>query len=156
MNREKFVFTFAKPILAAVVTSGIFALGTQTASAQAIIATTPFAFSVDGQFYPAGTYQFTLPSAWRLTIRNTNGGSERFFTVTPEEKRSQGLRGGLLFRNSEGHKILETVYMPGMDITAELLQDKTVSNKAKRHLSSLSTGMSSDKGAATGQSATVR
>ena len=155
MNRQRFAFTFAKPIVAAVVTSGMFALGTPTASAQAVIATTPFAFSASSQFYPAGTYQFTMLSAWRLSIRNMNGGAERFFTVTPEEKRSQG-RGALLFRNSEGHKNLQAVYIPGTGIAAELVQDRTVSNKEKRHASSLLTSISSGKGAAAVPSATVR
>jgi hypothetical protein len=135
MNREKFIFTSAKAILATVTTSGILALGTQTTSAQAIIVTTPFSFSAGNQFYPVGTYQFTLLSEWSLSIRNVNGGGEKFFTVRPEEDRSPGSYRGIIFRNSEGHKNLQAVYVPGTDRAAELLQNETVNNKAKRHVS---------------------
>jgi hypothetical protein len=97
MTREKFSSTFAKLILAAVNISGMLALGTQTAAAQAIIVTTPFAFSVGSQCYPAGRYQFTLLSEWFLSIRNVNGGGEKFFKVRPEENGPLGSHGGLTF-----------------------------------------------------------
>ena len=64
MNREKFRAICTRAIIAAATTSGIFALGTQTASAQAITATVPFAFSAGNQPFPAGTYQFTFLSEW--------------------------------------------------------------------------------------------
>ena len=60
MNRETFKAICAKAIVAAVTTSGLLALGAQTASAQAITATVPFAFSAGDQPFPSGTYQFTL------------------------------------------------------------------------------------------------
>ncbi len=100
MNREKITSAFAKLILLAVSTSSMLALGTQTATAQeAIIVTTPFAFSAGSQSYPAGTYQFTLLSEWSLSIRNVNGGGERFFPVVPEENGASGSHAGLTFRN---------------------------------------------------------
>lgn len=156
MNREKFIFTLAKSIVAAVTTTGILALGTQTASAQAVVVTTPFNFSAGNQIYPAGTYQFTILSDWFLSIRNVNGGGERFFTVRPEENGLPGLHGALIFRNSEGHKKLQAVYVPGTDRGVELLQDETVSNKPKRHVSVDSTTISSEKVAVGEQNATVR
>jgi hypothetical protein len=148
MNREKFSSTFAKLILAAVSISGMLALGTQTAAAQAIIVTTPFAFSVGSQCYPAGRYQFTLLSEWFLSIRNVNGGGEKFFTVRPEENGPLGLHGGLTFRNSEGHKNLQVVHVPGRDRAAALLQYDAVnkvSNRAKSDISLASTSRSSEK-----------
>ena len=63
MNREKFKAICAKAIVAACITSGMFALGAQTASAQSIIASLPFAFSAGDQHFPAGTYQFTFRSS---------------------------------------------------------------------------------------------
>jgi hypothetical protein len=120
-------------------------MGTQTASAQSIIVTTPFAFSVGNEFYPVGTYKFNVVSEWFLSIRNVNGGGERFFIVRPEEKASRGSRGGLIFTNSEGHKNLQTVYVPGTDRAEALVQNETVNNKAKRHLSGATTTMAADK-----------
>ena len=50
MNRKKLTATFVKAIVAAAFTaSGILALGTQTASAQAIVVNIPFAFSAGDQ-----------------------------------------------------------------------------------------------------------
>ena len=121
MNYEKFKAICAKAIVAAIVTSGIFALGTQTASAQSIIATIPFAFSTGDQPFPAGTYQFTALSEWSLSIRNMKGGGEKFFTARPEQNGSRASRSSVVFHNFKGQKILEAVYVPGSNISAELL-----------------------------------
>jgi hypothetical protein len=137
MNREKFTSTFAKLILAAGSISGMLALGTQTAAAQAIIVTTPFAFSAGSQSYPAGTYQFTRLSEWSLSIRNVKGGGEKFFTIRPEKYGTRGSDGSLTFRNSEGHQNLQAVYVPGTDNVAELLQRDTRSNRAKSDIRNL-------------------
>ena len=144
MNREKVISTFANLIPVAVSMSIMLALGTQTATAQAIAVTTPFAFSAGTQSYPAGTYQFTLLSEWSLSIRNVNGGGERFFPVIPEENGTLGSHAGLTFRNSEGHASLQVVHLPGTDRVAELNQHFTRSNKAKSDMSSAST-VSSEK-----------
>jgi hypothetical protein len=122
MNLERFISTLAKLILGAVALGGMLALGTQTATAQAIIVTTPFAFSAGTESYPAGTYQFTLLSQWSLSIRDVNGGGEKFFMVRPEENRTSRSQGGLAFLNSEGHQNLQAVYVPGIDSAAELPQ----------------------------------
>ncbi len=121
MNYEKFKAICAKAIVAAIVTSGIFALSTQTASAQSVIATVPFAFSAGDQPFPAGTYQFTSLSEWSLSIRNVKGGGEKFFTARPKQNGSRASRSRIVFHNSKGQKILEAVYVPGSDIAAELL-----------------------------------
>ena len=144
MNREKVISTFADLIPVAVSMSIMLALGTQTATAQAIAVTTPFAFSAGTQSYPAGTYQFTLLSEWSLSIRNVNGGGERFFTVRPQENGTVAPQKGLTFRNSEGHSSLQAVYVPGTDRAAELVQQDTRSNRAKSDKSLAST-VSSEK-----------
>jgi len=144
MNREKVTSTFAKLILVAISMSSMLALGTQTASAQAIIVTTPFAFSAGSQSYPAGTYQFTLLSEWSLSIRNVNGGGERFFKVIPEENGTSGSQGSLTFRDSEGHSSLQAVYVPGADRAAEVAQHDTRSNRAKSDMT-LGSAVSSEK-----------
>src|ERR1700730_12868399 len=97
MNLEKFISTLAKLILGAIAIGGMLASGTQTATAQAITVTTPFAFSAGSQSYPAGTYQFTLLSEWSLSIRNVNGGGEKFFAVRPQGKLPLRSQGGLTF-----------------------------------------------------------
>jgi len=123
MNRKKLTATFVKAIVAVFTASGILALGTQTASAaQAIIVTVPFTFSAGNQLYPVGTYQFTVLSEWSLSMRNVKGGSERFFMVAPKQNGSEASHAGIIFRNSAGHKDLEAVYVPGSDISAELLR----------------------------------
>jgi hypothetical protein len=155
MNREKVTSTFARLILVVVTMSGMLALCTQTATAQAIIVTTPFAFSAGNQSYPAGTYQFTLLSEWSLSIRNVNGGGEKYFMVRPEEKGSLGSHGSLTFRNSEGHRNLQAVYVPGTDIAAELFQHNARSNSAKSDTSLVST-VSSEKLTTEKQNATGR
>ena len=122
MNRKKLTAKFVKAIVAAAfAASGILALGTQTASAQAIVVNIPFAFSAGDQLYPVGTYQFTLRSGWELSMRNVKGGGERFFMVGPKQNGSEGSHDGVVFRNVEGHKDLQAVYVPGSRISVELL-----------------------------------
>jgi hypothetical protein len=142
MNLEKIISTLAKLILGAVALGGMLALGAQTATAQAITVTTPFAFSAGSQSYPAGTYQFTLLSQWSLSIRNVNGGGEKFFMVRPEENGAVGLQGGLAFRNSEGHQNLQKVYVPGTRTAADVLPHDASSHRAKSNIES---ALSSEK-----------
>ena len=155
MNLERIISTLAKLILGAVAIGGMLASGAETATAQAIIVTTPFAFSAGNQSYPAGTYQFTLLSEWSLSIRNVNGGGEKYFMVRPEEKGSLGSHGSLTFRNSKGHRNLQAVYVPGTDIAAELFQHNARSNSAKSDTSLVST-VSSEKLTTEKQNATGR
>ena len=155
MNLEKLTSTLAKLILGAVAIGGMLALGAQTATAQAITVTTPFAFSAGSQSYPAGTYQFTLLSQWSLSIRNVKGGGEKFFAVHPEETGTLDSQGSLTFRNSEGHRNLQAVYVPGTDIAADLIQHDPPSNKAKSGMSLAST-VSSEKVSAGRQNAMGR
>ena len=122
MNRKKLTATFVKAIVAAAFTaSGILALGTQTASAQAIVVNIPFAFSAGDQLYPVGTYQFTLLSGWQLSMRNVKGGGERFFSIGPKQDASEGSHDAIVFRNFDGHNDLQAVYLPGSRISVELL-----------------------------------
>lgn len=145
MSREKITSIFSKLSLAAVATSAMLALGTQNAGAQAIIMTTPFAFSAGSQSYPAGTYEFARLSEWLLSIRNVNGGSQKFFTVRPEDNSLPGSKGNLIFHNSDGRQILQSVYVPGTGRTAALLQQDEIGDKAKSDSSLASLHMSSGK-----------
>jgi hypothetical protein len=156
MNRIKFVIPYTKSILAAVITSGLLALGTQTAPAQAVIVTTPFAFSAGSQLYPAGTYQFTVQyESSLLSIRNVNGGGEKFFMVRPEVNKPLRPHSGLIFENSDGSNQLQAVRLPGTDRVAELTQQKAVSNE-KSHISLAATKMSTKKAAVGNQNASVQ
>jgi hypothetical protein len=121
MNYEKLKATCAKAIVAAIVTSGISALGTHTASAQSIIATVPFVFSAGDQTFPAGTYQFTSLSEWSLSIRDVKSGGQKFFAVQPTQDGKRASRDGIIFHNSKGQKNLEAVYLRESNTGAELL-----------------------------------
>ena len=129
MNREKFKSTCARAIVVAAMTGGILALGTQAASAQAITATVPFAFSAGDQLLPAGTYQFTLLSGWSLSIRNVKDGGEKFFAIHPEQDGSHTSHPRVVFRNSGGHKNLAAVYLSKSDGGGELLAYTGASHK---------------------------
>ena len=131
MNYEQFKAICAKAIVAAIVTSGIFALGTRTASAQSIIATVPFAFSAGDQPFPAGTYQFTSLSDWSLSIRNVKGGGEKFFAVQPKQDGSRASRDGIVFHNSKGRTNLEAVYARESNRGAELITHAGASPKLR-------------------------
>lgn len=131
MSRERLTCIFARLVLLVVTIGGMLALGTQNAGAQAIIATTPFAFTAGSQTYPAGTYEFTLLSQWSLSIRNVNGESQKFFTVRPEDNSLPGSKGSLTFHDSDGHQNLRAVYVPGTGRTAELLQYDQVGERIK-------------------------
>jgi hypothetical protein len=131
MNRKKLKAIFVKIIVVSFTASGILALGTQAASAQSIVVTIPFTFSAGDQLYPVGTYQFTLLSGWLLSMRNAKGGGERFFAVGPKQNGSEGSHDGVVFRNSEGHKNLQAVYVPGSRISVELLPYDHVSPKLR-------------------------
>jgi hypothetical protein len=121
MNHTTFKTICARLIVAAAATSGLSALATQTASSQVITATVPFAFSAAGQSFPAGTYQFTFLSEWRLSIRNMQGGGERFFTVHPQNG-SHASHARVVFGNARGQKNLEAVYLPRSHGDEELLE----------------------------------
>jgi hypothetical protein len=131
MNREKFKALCVKAVVAAVTTSGLLALGTQTASAQAITVAVPFAFSAGNHNFPVGTYQFTLLSGWTLSIRSVEGGGERFFTVRPKENGLRASRTRIVFRNSGGQKNLKAVYIPELNEAVELSLPAQVSPKLK-------------------------
>ncbi len=156
MSREKLTSTFLKLVLVAVTTSGMLALSIQNAGAQAIIVTTPFAFSAGNLSYPAGTYEFTLLSGWLLSIQNVNGGGQKFFTVHPEESSRPGSKGGLTFHNSDGHQNLQAVYVPGTGRTAELLQHGEVGDRSKSDSSLASIHVPSGKSVTAKQNATGR
>lgn len=145
MSRARLTSIFAKLVLAAVTTTGMLALSAQNAGAQAVIATTPFAFSAGSQVFPAGTYEFTLLSQWSLSIRSVDGGSQKFFTVRPEDGSVPGSKGSLTFHNSDGHQSLQAVYVPGTGRTAELLQQGEVGERSKPDSSLASLHTSSRK-----------
>jgi hypothetical protein len=130
MNLGYLFHRIVVPVLALGVAGLILVLSPQSASAQEITVNTPFSFSVDNQQYPAGTYQFTLLPEWLLSIRNPDG-KENLFAVRPERSRPFGSRGDLTFRDCEGHNELLAVYIPGTDMTAELIGAKTAKNETK-------------------------
>jgi len=136
MNLKRLKSICAKAIVAVIVTSGIFTLGTQTVSAQSIIVTVPFDFSAGNQVFPVGTYQFTSLSEWSLSIRNVKGGGEKFFTVHPKQNGSRASRDGIVFHNSKGQKNLEAVYMRESDMGAELLPYAGASPKLRSFVQS--------------------
>jgi hypothetical protein len=125
---------FVAPMLALGVAGAILISGPQSASAQEITATVPFPFSVDNQQYAAGRYQFTLTSEWLLSIHNAHG-KQSLFPVRPEGSVRPGSRGGLTFHKCEGRNELLAVYIPGTDMTAELIEPKTARNEINAHIS---------------------
>ena len=133
MNREKVSHRFTQIVLAIAMASGLLGFSAKTAAAQSIIVTTPFSFSVENQHYAAGTYEFTLPSDRFLSIRNVNGGPQEFFLVCPGQDGPLGVRGGVIFQSSNGHRILESVYVPGTDISAVLMEPKPDGDNVNAH-----------------------
>jgi hypothetical protein len=132
MNLGKLARRFVAPVVALGV-GVILVMTAQSASAQGIIVSNPFSFSVDNQQYPAGTYQFTLESQWLLSIHNADGGNTNFFPVRPEDSGSLGSHGRLTFYNCEGNQRLQAVYIPGTDITAQLIGPDNATNHKKTH-----------------------
>ena len=113
----------------------ILVMAAQSASAQGIIVSNPFSFSVDNQQYPAGTYQFTLESQWLLSIHNADG-KQGLFPIRPERFKPLGSGGGdLTFCKCEGHNELLAVYIPGTDMTAELIGPRASRNEVNAHIS---------------------
>jgi hypothetical protein len=123
MNLGNLFHRFVAPMLALGVAGAILLLASQFASAQEITATTPFSFSVDNQQYPAGTYQFTLIPEGLLSIRNADG-KKNIFPIRPEGRGPFGSNARLTFYKGKGHNELLAVYIPGTDMTAELLGKK--------------------------------
>jgi hypothetical protein len=157
MNRKNLSRRFAKLILPVGLAIGISSVSAETVSAQGIIVKAPFSFSAGKQQFPAGTYQFTQASEWMLSIRNVDGGGEKFFPVTPGEKGPLGSNGRVLFFNTEEGKVLQTVYVPGTDRTAELAGYKTASlKKTKSHMATSATSTSAETVALTAQSAIAK
>jgi hypothetical protein len=133
MNRGISFHRFVAPVLA--LGGALLVLGPQSASAQEITATVPFPFFVDNQQYLAGTYQFTLTSEWVLSIHNADG-KQGLFPVRPERFKPLGSGGGdLTFCKCEGHNELLAVYIPGTDMTAELIGPRASRNEINAHIS---------------------
>jgi hypothetical protein len=132
MNLGKLSQRFVAPVVTLGVGS-ILVMAPQSVSAQGITVTNQFPFSVDKQEYPAGTYQFTLESQWLLSIHNADGGNTNLFPVHPEDSGPLGSNGRLTFYNCEGNQKLQAVYIPGTDITVELIGPDNVTNHKKTH-----------------------
>lgn len=137
MKVGKLFHRFGTPMLGLAIAGAISLLGSQSASAQGITASTP-AFSVASQHsangtshYPTGTYQFTLISECEclLSIRNVISGEKRVFMIRPEVNGPLGVRGGVVFDNSAGQLNLKAVYIPGTDMAAELVGDEIARDK---------------------------
>ena len=134
MNLGVSFHRFVAPMLALGVAGAISVLGPQFASAQEITATVPFPFSVDNQQYPAGTYQLTLTSEWLLSIHNADG-KQSLFPIRPERfKPPASGDGDLTFCKCEGHNELLAVYIPGTDMTAELIGTRAARNEVTAHI----------------------
>jgi len=131
MNLGNLFQRFVAPTVALGVVGGILFVTPQAASAQGITVANQFPFSVDKQQYPAGTYQFTLESQWLLSIRNADEGYENFFPVHPADSGSLGSHGRLTFYNCEGNQNLQAVYIPGTDVTLELIGSDNATNQSK-------------------------
>jgi hypothetical protein len=123
MNPGNLIHRFVAPMLAFGVAGAISLLGPQLASAQEITATTPFSFSVDNQQYPAGTYYFALIPEGLLSIQNADG-RKNIFPIRPEGRGAFGSYARLIFSKCKGHNELLAVYIPGTDMTAELIGQK--------------------------------
>jgi hypothetical protein len=135
MNPGILFHRFVASILALGVAGALLVLGPQSASAQEITATVPFTFSVDNEQYPAGTYQFTLTSEWLLSMHNAHG-QERLFPIRPERFKPLGSGGGgLTFCKCEGLNELLSVYIPGTDMTAELIGRRATRNEVNAQIS---------------------
>lgn len=114
---------FVAPMLAIGVGGVVSFLGARSASAQEITVTTRFSFSVDKEQYPAGTYQFTLIPEGLLSIQNADG-KKNIFPIRPGGRGPFGSNARLTFYKCEGHNALLAVYIPGTDMTAELIGPK--------------------------------
>ena len=145
MNPGNLFHGFVASILALVVAGAISLLGAQSASAQEITATAPFSFSVDNQQYPAGTYQFTLILEGLLSIQNADG-KKKIFPIRPEGSGPFGSNGRLTFYKCEGHNELLAVYIPGTNMTAELIGQKTSRGDSRTHVSRASSAAPSAAG----------
>ena len=156
MNAGNLSHRFVAPVLALAVAGAMLVLGSQSASAQRITVSTPFPFSVDSQHYPAGTYQFTLISECLLSILKVDRGEEKVFLIRPEANGPLGAHGGLTFDNSKGHRTLQSVFIPGKAMAAELVGNETARNAGKDHIRQTSTNslpqrVANGKRGATGQ-----
>jgi hypothetical protein len=151
MNLGNLIHRFIAPIVAVGVVGVMLVMTPQSASAQRIIVSTPFSFSVDNQHYPAGAYQFTLESQWILSVQNAGGGKESFFPIRPEDSGPLGSLGRLTFSNCEGHKKLQAVYIPGRDMTAELVGPGNATNAIETHGPRPSVSCLAEQGAVRGR-----
>jgi len=74
-------------------------------------------------------------SAWLLSIHNADG-KQGLFPIRPERFKPLGSGGGdLTFCKCEGHNELLAVYIPGTDMTAELIGPRASRNEVNAHIS---------------------
>lgn len=102
------------------VAAGLLCAGV-SASAQTIASITiPFAFSVDNQNVPAGSYSVEMLSDSFLSLRDKATNQTKIFLVRPELGQAIETRGRMVFQQAGSRKYLAQVWIPGTSLHSEI------------------------------------
>ena len=119
MNLGNLSHRFVAPMLALGVAGAISLLGPQSASAQEITATPRFPFpSITNNTQPKHISSPLYP--WS-SFHSECGWKKEHLSHRPEGRGPFGSSARLTFCKSKGHNELLAVYIPGTDMTAELI-----------------------------------
>jgi hypothetical protein len=86
-------------------------------------ATVPFAFSVGGVRFPAGTYTIT-EFGNRMQVKAVDGSKSAFVTALVQETRRPADSSALRFENQDEGLILSNIYFAGTQESLQLLNKK--------------------------------
>lgn len=111
---------FAKSLFTLLIAGGTLATHLQ-AQNESMTVTVPFPFTVGTQCIAPGTYRFSLiTSQYMLSVVNLKTGYKEIFAVHPEDQPRSEPSGRLVFRGSDGPRILDELHFAGSDQFSEL------------------------------------
>ena len=110
---------FAKSVSALVIAGGALATNLQ-AQNESMTVTVPFPFTIGAQCNAPGTYRFSLTSSqYMLSVVDVKTGYKKIFPVHPENEPTSEADGRLVFRNSDGPRVLKELHFVGSDQFSE-------------------------------------
>ncbi|HEV2710896.1 MAG TPA: hypothetical protein VGU67_11825 [Edaphobacter sp.] len=120
-----------KSLLALLLVAGLPGPKAHAQEEPTITVTIPFSFWANNRpNIPAGTYQINLLSDWLLSIRNIHSLEKQIFQVRPEQGKSTGSHGCLVFDRFDGHNYLAEVHLTGSKFYTEMMHRYRTTDKA--------------------------
>lgn len=107
------------------VAAGLLCAGVSASAQTTASITIPFAFSVDNQNVPAGSYRVEMLSDRFLSLRDKATNQTQIFLVRPELGQAIETRGRMVFQQAGSRKYLAQVWISGTSLHSEIAVQHT-------------------------------